>query len=135
MREKGPKWTERHDKLCLEETTGELAAGFMRYELLRTLNVSEFSEIWKQNLHGEKFDDLVDLWIEERLKKEELKQTLKCQCFSIEDEPPRYAEHVCGLPATHQAKNHVLMCDRHAEEYRSAYPFRIKPIEIGKGEK
>jgi len=125
--DKGPKWNERFDKLCMEATTGELAAGFMRYELLRKLNVSEFAEIWKQNLHGEKLDALVDLWIEERLKKEEVKRTLKCQCFLIEDESPRYAEQVCGLPATHVTKNNVLMCDRHAEKARVAFHV-VEPI-------
>jgi len=133
MREKGQKWTERHDKLCLEATTGELAAGYMRYELLKSLNVSEFAEIWKQNLHGEKLDALVDLWIEERLKKEEVKRTLKCQCFLIEDESPRYAEQVCGLPATHVTKNNVLMCDYHAESFRRVNLDAIK--RIGKAAK
>jgi len=109
----------------MEATTGELAAGFMRYELLRKLNVSEFAEIWKQNLHGEKLDDLVDLWIEERLKKEESRNTHVCGAFA--------EDAICGLPATHVTKNNVLMCDRHAEQYRVAYPKGIKLI--GKGEK
>ena len=123
--DKGPKWNERFDKLCMEETTGELAAGFMRYELLRKLNVSEFAEIWKQNLHGEKFDALVDLWIEERLKKEEVRNTHVCGAFA--------EDTICGLPATHQTSNHVLMCDRHSEQYRAMFPRGIK--RIGKAEK
>jgi len=129
----GPRWNDRYSILCMKIQTGDLCAGYMRYELLRTLNVSEFAEIWKQNLHGEKFDVLVDLWIEERLEKEELRRTQVCGVLSMEHERERIVEHVCGLPATHQAKNHVLMCDHHAEQYRAA--FRYDPRPIGKAAK
>ena len=122
-----------HDKLCTEATTGELAADAMRYQFLRTLTASEFGDLWKQKLTECKFDALVDLLIEDRLKNEDRKANLRCQCFAIEDKPPRHAEHVCGLAAKHVTKNNVLMCDSHAEQYRVAYPSRIKPI--GKVEK
>ena len=132
---KTTRWDDMFNRLSSEATIEDLISGYMRYQYLRTLTASEFGDLWKQKFTEGEFDAAVDLLIEERLKKEDQKALLKCQCFSIEDDGPKYAEHVCGLPATHVTQNNVLMCDRHAEQYRVAYPFRIKPIEIGKGEK
>ena len=41
-------------------TIHELALGFLRYEALRKCNPMTFQDLFLQNLHGARFDDLVD---------------------------------------------------------------------------
>lgn len=38
----------------------ELALGYLRYEVVRRMNPQMFGELYRQNLNGELFDDLVD---------------------------------------------------------------------------
>ena len=47
-------------KAIKERPTVQLAIGFLRYEALRKLNATQFSELCHRNLHGERFDDMVD---------------------------------------------------------------------------
>lgn len=37
----------------------ELALGFLQYEVLRKLNPRQYTELYKKNLAGENFDDMV----------------------------------------------------------------------------
>ena len=37
----------------------ELALGWLRYEVIRNMNPRDFAALWKRNLSGETFDDLV----------------------------------------------------------------------------
>lgn len=39
---------------------GEAILGYLRYEELRKLNVSQFAELFKRNIAGENFDKMVD---------------------------------------------------------------------------
>ena len=116
------------NRLSSEATIEDLISGYMRYQYLRTLTASEFGDLWKQKFTEGEFDAAVDLLIEERLKKEDKKALLRCQCFSIEDDEPKLAEHVCGLPATHITRNEVLMCDHHAEQFQRVNLDAIKRI-------
>lgn len=38
----------------------EMAVGYLRYEALRRLNPTQFAELHRRNLAGERFDDIVD---------------------------------------------------------------------------
>lgn len=38
----------------------ELTQGYLRYEALRKLNPMQFAELYKRNLDGEFFDDMID---------------------------------------------------------------------------
>jgi len=40
--------------------TFDATRGYLRYEAIRKLNVSQFSQIFKRNLKGENFDDMID---------------------------------------------------------------------------
>ncbi len=42
------------------ESAFECAKGFLRYETLRKLNIPELTDLHRRNLHGERFDDMVD---------------------------------------------------------------------------
>jgi hypothetical protein len=43
----------------------ELAIGYIRYEALRKLNARQYADLFRRNLSGERFDDLVDGLIRE----------------------------------------------------------------------
>ena len=52
-------------KACQDNTIGELALGWMRYECVRKMNSRQFSELCKRNLKERiAFDDLIDAEIE-----------------------------------------------------------------------
>ncbi len=47
----------------------ELALGWLRYEALRTLKPYEFDTLWKRNIKGERFDDMVDELVKQKAKR------------------------------------------------------------------
>ena len=48
------------DKALLERSKRELAAGFVRYELLRMISVAQYKQLVQDNVFGKgRFDDLV----------------------------------------------------------------------------
>lgn len=54
------KFNELVDKALLERTAPELAAGFVRYELLRMMSVGQYKQLVQDNVFGKgRFDDLV----------------------------------------------------------------------------
>lgn len=47
-------------KVMDEQGAYEAARGFLRYEKVRTLNLPQMAELTARNLHGERFDDMID---------------------------------------------------------------------------
>ncbi len=51
-------------------TQEELAMGYIRYEMVRRLNPKSFGDIWKLNISGQRFDDIIEdaleLWAKEK---------------------------------------------------------------------
>ena len=47
----------------------EAAIGLFRYEALRICNVNQFSNLFYRNIHGERFDDMVDELVNDMAKK------------------------------------------------------------------
>ena len=57
---KTSKFNELVDKALLERTAPELAAGFVRYELIRMVSVAQYKQLVADNVKGKgRFDDLV----------------------------------------------------------------------------
>lgn len=52
----------------LEDTASALEArrGYLRYEIARTLDPRQHSELWERSMAGESWDDMIDELIVER---------------------------------------------------------------------
>ncbi|MDO8611114.1 MAG: hypothetical protein Q7R95_11365 [bacterium] len=48
----------------LDKSPTELALGYLRYEVLRKLSPMDFYKLYKRNLVGENFDEMVDEMID-----------------------------------------------------------------------
>ena len=51
-----------------EVKAAEWLQGYLRYEILRKCNPSDYAKLWERSLKGERFDDLVDEMLKEYQK-------------------------------------------------------------------
>lgn len=51
-------WMKSHTAFTVDRQ--ELALGYLRYEMLRQMDVSQFAKLFEQNLSGKNFDSSID---------------------------------------------------------------------------